>query len=92
MILNVTNRKLNFETQPKDNIKTQTLNISADIKSNWYLQSKDHPGRASPNLQSCVMMETFSFTNFTLMDSLLTQNDKIRLASDNFLHFVYNIL
>ena len=36
------------------------------------------------------MMETFSLTNFTLMDPLLTQNDKIRLESHNFLHFVHN--
>ena len=60
----------------KGNIKTQTLTISIDIKSNWYLQSMDHQGRASPN-HSHVMMETFSLINFTLMDPLLTQMTKI---------------
>ena len=45
------------------------------MKSKWYLQSMDDQGRASP-VQSCILMETFSLTNFTLMDPLLTQNDK----------------
>ena len=66
MTLSVTNRKLNFEMQPRTILKTQTLTILADIKSIWYLQSMDHKG--SSKSQSCVMMETFSLITFTLMD------------------------
>ena len=66
MTLSVTNRKLNFEMQPRTILKTQTLTILADIKSIWYLQSMDHKG--SSKSQSFVMMETFSLITFTLMD------------------------
>ena len=59
--------------------------------SNVTKENIESPGKTSKS-QSCVMIETFSLSNFTLMYPLLTQNQKIRLASHNFLHFVHNFL
>ena len=42
-------QKVKFRNETKGNIKTQTLTISVDIKSNWYLQPMDHQVRAFPN-------------------------------------------
>ena len=48
---------------------------------------KGSPGKSFSKSQSCAMKETFS--NFTQVDPLLIQNDKIRLASHNYLHFIH---
>ena len=48
-VKNITYRKVKFWNRTNDNIKTQTLTTSVDIKYNRHLQLMDHQGRASPN-------------------------------------------